>query len=89
MSDTDFQKLRGIKENYAAKLARMNFEGRERSLADADVINVRHVQRCRELAETVLKIPSDLADKLSEECDARTVEDLLSASMRGALQGST
>lgn len=89
MENSEFRKVRSVKENYAARLARMSFESKERMLANADEINIRHVQRCAELKDAILALPARLGEQLAGEQDARTVEDIFSASLREALQGAT
>ena len=83
--NSEYQKLRTVKESYAAKLAKKTYENREKTLADIGEMDARQFARERELASKVLGIPSVIASKLSEEDDARNCEEIIEAALRAAL----
>ena len=83
MSDTaEYQKLRTLKETYAARLARKTYENREKKLANIGEMDARQFARERDLAKKVLEIPDAISSKLSEEDDARNCEEIIEAALR-------
>ena len=81
----EYQKLRTVKESYAAKLAKKTYENREKKLAGVGEMDARQYSRERALAGKVLAIPSSISDKLASEEDARNCEEIIGAAIRAAL----
>ena len=82
----DYNKARAVKEFYAARLAKLEFEEREGKLVNIDEINVQHFNRARRLRDRLLMIPRRLAAQLAAETDTRTVEEILDAAICEALE---
>jgi hypothetical protein len=82
----DYNKARAVKEFYAARLAKLEFEEREGKLVNIDEINVQHFNRARRLRDRLLMIPRRLAAQLAAETDTRSVEEILDAAICEALE---
>ena len=82
----DYNKARAVKEFYAARLAKLEFEEREGKLVNIDEINVQHFNRARRLRDRLLMIPRRLAAQLAAETDTRSVEEILDGAIREALE---
>ncbi len=82
---TEYQKLRTVKESYAAKLAKKTYENREKKLAGVGEMDARQFTRERALAEKVLAIPVGISERLASEDDARNCEEIIGAAVRAAL----
>ena len=82
----DYHKARAVKEFYAARLAKLDFEEREGKLVSIDEINVQHFNRARRLRDRMLMIPRRLSAQLAAECDARVVEEMLAGAISDALE---
>ncbi len=82
----DYNKARAVKEFYAARLAKLEFEEREGKLVNIDEINVQHFNRARRLRDRLLMIPRRLAAQLAAETDTRSVEEALDAAICEALE---
>jgi hypothetical protein len=81
-----YQKARAVKEFYAARLAKLEYEEREGKLVNIDEINVQHFNRARRLRDRLLVIPHRLAARLAAETDVRTVEEMLDTALCEALE---
>lgn len=82
----DYHKARAVKEFYAARLAKLDFEEREGKLVSIDEINVQHFNRARRLRDRMLMIPRRLSAQLAAESDARVVEEMLAGAIGDALE---
>jgi hypothetical protein len=82
----DHQQSRAIKEFYAARLARMEYEGRDEKLVNIDEITIRHFTRAQNLRECINAISVNLAAQLAAETDTRSVEEILDAAICEALE---
>ena len=82
----DYHKARAVKEFYAARLAKLDFEEREGKLVSIDEINVQHFNRARRLRDRMLMIPRRLSAQLAAESDARVVEEMLADAIGDALE---
>ena len=85
-SAPDYNKARAVKEFYAARLAKLEFEDREGKLVNIDEINVQHFNRARRLRDRLLMIPRRLAARLAAENDTRSVEEALDTAICEALE---
>lgn len=81
----EYQKLRAVKEAYAARLSKLAFEEKERTLANIAEVNTRQFVRTQQLAEHILGIPEKITDSLAAESDTRNAEDLLENAIREVL----
>ena len=68
---SEYQKLRMVKESYAAKLAKKTWEARDRKLAAIAEMDARQFSRERALAEKIMLMPGGMAENLAPEDDAR------------------
>ena len=85
-STPDYHKARAVKEFYAARLAKLEFEEREGKLVNIDEINVQHFNRARRLRDRMLMIPRRISAQLAAQSDARTVDEMLEAAISDALE---
>ncbi len=86
MSDTaEYQKLRTVKESYAAKLAKKTYENRARMMASISEMDARQFVRERSLAKKIIAIPETISGRLASEADARNCEEIIEAAIRAAL----
>ena len=81
----EYQKLRTVKESYAAKLAKKTYENRGRMMASISEIDARQFSRERSLSERILAIPEAISGRLASEADARNCEEIIEAAIRAAL----
>lgn len=81
----EYQKLRTLKETYAARMAKKNFEAKEKLLMNVAEADMRQFSRERSLAEKVLAIPDSIAERISSEDDARNCEEIIEAAVRAVL----
>ena len=82
---SEYQKLRTVKESYAAQLARKTFEGRGKTLAVVSEVDARQFDRERELAKKILSMPEQMAPNLAADDNARNCEEIIEAAVRAAL----
>jgi hypothetical protein len=85
----DFQTSRAVKETYAAKMAKLDFEERTKGLISADEVRVSAFNLARRVRDRLLLIPHRLAAILAAEMDADKVEKLLEDELRKALEELT
>ena len=86
MSDaSEYQKLRTVKESYAAKLAKKTWEARDGKLATIAEMDARQFSRERALAKKIMSLPESMADRLAPEDDARNCEENIGAAIRATL----
>ena len=86
----DYQTSRAIREAYAARLAKLEFEERTGKLLNADEVKVKHFNLARLLRDRIQQIPRKLAPQIVAavvaQPDQRVVEDLLVDAIREALE---
>lgn len=86
----DYQTSRAIREAYAARLAKLEFEERTGKLLNADEVKVKHFNLARLLRDRIQQIPRKLAPQIVAavvaQPDQRVVEDLLMDAIREALE---
>lgn len=89
----DYQTSRAMREAYAARLTKLDFEERAGKLLDADAVKAKHFTLARLLRDRLQQIPRKLAPEIVasvvEKPDQRAVEDLLMAAIREALMELT
>jgi hypothetical protein len=81
----DYHQARAVKETYAAKLAKLEYEIKTGRLLNKDEVDVCFFNRARELRDRIQMIPRRVAARLAAETDARSVEDILDTEIREAL----
>ena len=81
----EYQKLRTLKETYAAKLAKKTYENREKKLANISEMDARQFSREQELSQRIFAITENISTRLAEEDDARNCEEIIEAALRAAL----
>jgi hypothetical protein len=81
----DYHQARAVKETYAAKLAKLEYEIKTGKLLSKDEVDVCFFNRARELRDRIQMIPRRVAARLAAETDPRTVEDVLDTEIRDAL----
>jgi hypothetical protein len=84
-SGLEYSKARAVRENYLARLARMDFEERTKKLVSRDAVQVAAFNRYRRYRDGMLNIPDRLAAVLAAEADPRRVHELMSMEIRKAL----
>ena len=86
----DYQTSRAIREAYAARLAKLEFEERTGKLINADEVKVKHFNLARLLRDRIQQIPRKVAPQIVAavvaQPDQRVVEDLLMDAIREALE---
>lgn len=86
----DYQTSRAIREAYAARLAKLEFEERTGKLLNADEVQVKHFTLARRLRDRIQQIPRRVAPRIVAavvaQPDQRMVEDLLMEAIREALE---
>ena len=86
----DYQTSRAIREAYAARLAKLEFEERTGKLLNADEVKVKHFNLARLLRDRIQQIPRKVAPQIVAavvvQPDQRLVEDLMMEAIREALE---
>ncbi len=89
----DYNKARAVRETYAARLAKLDFEERTGKLLNADEVQVKHFNLARQLRERIQQIPRKVAPDLIAlvvvNPDLRSVIDILDTAIREALEDLT
>ena len=81
-----YQTSRAVRETYAAKMAKLDFEERSGKLVQADEVQVAAFNTARRVRDRLFCIPPRLAAVLAAESDAHTVEQILQRELRNALE---
>lgn len=81
-----YQTSRAIRETYAAKMAKLDFDERTKGLVKADEIQVAAFNTARRVRDRLFCIPPRLAAVLAAENSAHTVEQTLQQELREALE---
>ena len=86
----DYQTSRAIREAYAARLAKLEYEERTGKLISADEVKVKHFNLARLLRDRIQQIPRKVAPNIVAavvaQPDQRIVEELLMDAIREALE---
>lgn len=86
----DYHKARAVRETYAARLAKLEFEERTGKLLNADEVKVKYFNLARLLRDRIQQIPRKVAPNIVAavvaQPDQRVVEDLLMEAIREALE---
>jgi len=81
----DYFRARAIRENYLARMAKIEFEEKTAKLVSRDEVEAAAFTRGRIVRDNLLNIPDRLAATLAAESDADKVHRLLSDEIRRAL----
>jgi hypothetical protein len=81
----DYSKARAVRENYMARLAKIEFEERSDKLMSRDEVEVSAFKKYRTFRDSMLNIPDRLAAVIAAETDAAKVHALLSEEIRKML----
>lgn len=82
----DYQTSRAIREAYAARLAKLEYEERTAKLIGSDEVDMRTFNLARRLRDRMQTIPRRLAAALAAEQDPRVIEQRLDDEIRQALE---
>jgi hypothetical protein len=81
----DYSRARAVRENYLARLAKIDYEERTGRLVSKDEVQVAAFNRFRQFRDQMLNIPDRLAAMLAAEADPAKVYEILSSEIRKAL----
>lgn len=82
----EFAQARAVRELYAARLARLEFEERQGKLVSVDQMKVEIFRKARQVRDRMMAIPGRVADQLAGETDARAIRTVLEKEIRMALE---
>lgn len=82
----DYKISRAIREAYAARMARIEYERLAESLVDTAQVQSEAFQLARSVREAIQAIPGRLASILAAETDAAKIENLMTEELRAALE---
>ena len=77
---------RAIREAYAARLAKITYEEKSKTLVDAARVQAEAFRRARDARDAVLAVPGRLAAILAAESDPVVVEARMTDELRQALE---
>jgi len=81
----DYFRARAIRENYLARLAKIEFEEKTAKLISRDEVQVAAFTKARTVRDNLLNIPDRLAATLAAESDADKAHQILTGEIRKAL----
>lgn len=81
----DYARARAVRENYNARLAKLEYEERLGKLVNRDEVTVAAFNRFRTFRDGMLNIPDRVAAMLAAETDAAKVHANLTTEIRKAL----
>ncbi|MDP2138791.1 MAG: hypothetical protein Q8J74_13155 [Candidatus Didemnitutus sp.] len=81
----DYSRARAVRENYLARLAKIEFEEKTAKLISRDEVQVAAFTKARTARDNLLNIPDRLAATVAAESDADKVHQILTAEIRKAL----
>jgi len=85
-SKLDFSQARAVRELYAARIARLDFEQRNGTLVSVDQMKLEIFRKARQVRDRMLAIPGRIDAQLAAETDRRTVRKILDGEIRKALE---
>lgn len=85
-SGVDYAEARAVREVFAARLARLEFEVKNASLVSADQIKVEIFKKARQVRDRMLAIPGRVGAQLAAEADTRVIRRILEQEIRKALE---
>jgi len=84
-SGVDYSRARAVRENYMARMSKLDFEERTGKLVSRDEIQVAAFNKFRTFRDGMLNLPDRLAAVLAAESDSAKVHELLATEIRKAL----
>ncbi len=81
----DYARARAIRENYLARLAKIEYEERSAKLVSRDEVQIEAFNRFRTFRDGMLNIPDRVAAMLAAESDPAKVHEILTTEIRKAL----
>jgi pyruvate/2-oxoglutarate dehydrogenase complex dihydrolipoamide acyltransferase (E2) component len=81
----DYARARAVRENYMARLAKIDFEERSGKLVSRDEVQVAAFNKFRTFRDGMLNIPDRVSAMLAAESDASKVHGSLTTEIRKAL----
>jgi hypothetical protein len=84
-SGADYSRARAVRENYLARMSKLDFEERSGKLVSRDEIQVAAFNKFRTFRDGMLNLPDRLAAVLAAESDSAKVHELLATEIRKAL----
>ena len=86
-SGVDYSRARAVRENYLARMSKLNFEERSGKLVSRDEVQVAAFNKFRTIRDGMLNLPDRLAAILAAESDPTKVHEILATEIRKALVG--
>ena len=87
----DYKVSRAIREAYAARLAKLEFEEKSGKLVNLDEVKIATFNMARQARDRLLQIPRKVVPAVIAEwtanADPRGVEEIIEAAVRDALEG--
>ena len=84
-SGADYSRARAVRENYLARMSKLDFEERSGKLISRDEIQVAAFNKFRTFRDGMLNLPDRLAAVLAAEADSAKVHEILATEIRKAL----
>lgn len=81
----DYARARAVRENYLARLAKIEFEERSGKLVSRDEVEIAAFNKFRTFRDGMLNVADRVAAVLAAETDAVKVHAILTAEIRRAL----
>jgi len=81
----DYARARAIRENFSARLAKLDYEERLGKLVNRDEVQVAAFNKFRTFRDGMLNIPDRVAAQLAAETDPAKVHEILTTEIRKAL----
>jgi hypothetical protein len=85
----DYSRARAVRENYLARLTKIEFEEKSGNLVSKQEVEVAAFNRYRTFRDNMLNIPDRLAALLAAEVDPASIHEMLTGEIRRALQESS
>jgi hypothetical protein len=82
----DYSRARAVRENYLARLSKIEFEEKSGKLVNRDEVQVTAFNKYRTFRNSMLNIPDRVAAVLAAESDPGRVHEILTNEIRTALQ---
>lgn len=83
---SSFAKSRAIKEDYLARLAKLEFEEKSGKLVEADQVKDEAFRVARTVRDSILNVPDRISAELAAESDAFKIHQRLTDELRKALE---
>jgi hypothetical protein len=81
----DYARARAVRENYLARLAKIDFEERSGKLVSRDEVEIAAFNKFRTFRDGMLNVPDRVGAVLAADSDPAKVHAILTAEIRRAL----